>query len=854
MAVGSSTGRGHRGSQDSYEWEQYGLDPSVSPGLARPRGWRVGLPDGTAAWDKTGPLDTDWTPVGAATPATAPATLVEKNLTNTSGVQIDSARVVHLAGDLSIAVAQANSAANCRGTVGIASVDIAPGGTADVYIVGEAQAIIDSTLYPPGTMVAGDQAWLSATEAGAITNVRPTANAVHVGVVKAVLGNLALLDLQIYDDTRPELASWDPALCRVYAIDGVNGDDTNRGYADPTATGAAAYAVACAAAGAVAKKTIAGLAAIFPRSGAGRMVEVVIAAATYTQGLELLLDGVTGYAFGSPTIRGTITNATAGSVAFAGSSADATMAGGVTVPGLNAAGYNPTGSPTTTVIQCLKVGGAAPAFGAEPAVPMGWRIRFDAATATAALRNQCRQVCLVSGTNTVFPQTALPAVPVAGDVFYLEQPGVVVPAFTLPSILGAPPNTSLGIQFAGIRWTGNSAFSDIRARFSFCGTTNCFANGTQGGGTVLTVAQTYTHPVLGLMTIGGGLRNENTGGTTFQISNLQAVLAGLVCVGAATFGGIAGATNVQWGAGCAARNLILANCLIASTDGSVPTSIATAPNVGTTATVGIPRLFGNASVVPLLIDGCNIRIGAMTIVNAGGSPCIKLAGINRLIFSGTVAGTTGNTDVGLDLQNAVQSLLEFRSGGVPTVTGSTFGDIRMAGTALASWANLDFEELYDQAGNHLYFGIVNGAAYNAAMSPSVYSGVVNNGAAISGYCLVAIQAASGQVRWATADTIAHAAGLVGALLAGASNGAACLYAASGYKVVQFDGGAVTPGAVAYLSDSLVTPGVATCTVPAASATAAKLRLGVVVDNGLPFNLGIIRFSPDNYPVLADGLP
>ncbi len=44
-----------------YQGEPFSGDPSVSPGLPRPIGWEVRHPDGTAAWFKTGPLDTDWT-------------------------------------------------------------------------------------------------------------------------------------------------------------------------------------------------------------------------------------------------------------------------------------------------------------------------------------------------------------------------------------------------------------------------------------------------------------------------------------------------------------------------------------------------------------------------------------------------------------------------------------------------------------------------------------------------------------------------------------------------------------------------------------------------------------------------
>ena len=70
-------------------------------------------------------------------------------------------------------------------------------------------------------------------------------------------------------------ANWTLGVCRVYAVDGVNGNDANVGFADPATSSAADYAIACAAAGAagVAKKTLAGLGAVFPRQGRGRLVE-----------------------------------------------------------------------------------------------------------------------------------------------------------------------------------------------------------------------------------------------------------------------------------------------------------------------------------------------------------------------------------------------------------------------------------------------------------------------------------------------------------------------------------------------------------------------------------------------------
>ena len=61
MGIGGRTPRGQAGGIDDEAWEFYGGDPSATPGLARPIGWRVIRPDGSGAWDKTGSADTAWT-------------------------------------------------------------------------------------------------------------------------------------------------------------------------------------------------------------------------------------------------------------------------------------------------------------------------------------------------------------------------------------------------------------------------------------------------------------------------------------------------------------------------------------------------------------------------------------------------------------------------------------------------------------------------------------------------------------------------------------------------------------------------------------------------------------------------
>lgn len=671
---------------------------------------------------------------------------------------------------------------------------------------------------------------VSTTGGGGVTSLDTQVGDIELSSTSPGLGinNVPPTDILF---TQYLAADWDPTTMRVYAIDGVNGNDNNVGFADLAALTAPAYATACAAAGAVAWKTFAPLASLFPRNGCGRNVEIVIAAGTYTGSLADFLNGTQGYK--SLTVRGTATNTTAGAVAFAGSTADATYVGGATSTGLNAAGYTPAGSISTSSIQCTKVGGAAPAFAAIGAVPLGQRIRFDSATTTAALRNICRSVANVPASDIVTTQTVEPALPVAGDTFYTEQPGVIVAASTLINC-----NPGQGVQLVGIKINGDFALNSGRATMAFCECANFSTTTVDRFGT----QQSYTHAVLGSLTVGGGLRNAGTG----SVSAGTFALAGLVTTSQMT---VLKSINVLWGAGCATRNLYVLDLIVGQNDNNQQN-----PSVGVAAatSVGVPFTWGASGGGGVNIDGCIIAVGNLVVSGAGASPAVKMRGKSSIVVLGTISGSTGNTDVGMDLQNAVLSTIEYRAGLTPTVTG-TAGDIRYANQALGVWTNHNFEETYDQAQNHIWCGNTNGAAYPASMSAGVSNGVhVNASGADGAYTIMRQSGASNQVTPAFADTVAHLEGVVGVLLAAANNGAACLYGGmSGYKLCQFDG-APTLGAIAYVSNA--TAGFLTTTVPPASVTQGKLRVGIVLSNAYAGNLALVRMTPELLPVLADGQP
>jgi hypothetical protein len=313
-------------------------------------------------------------------------------------------------------------------------------------------------------------------------------------------------------------ASWNLNTTRVYAVDFVNGIDTNIGYADPATTSASDYAAACQLAGSRALKTIAGLAAIFPSFGNDHKVEIVFAnggvntVETYASALTIALGAMTGYA--AFDCRATGTNPTAGCTAFDGSLNDCTYLGAVTGTGLNANGYNPTGSPTTSTVQCVLNGGGAPAFPPEPAIPCGLRVRFSVTTPTVALRNVCRTISKVSGGDTLVWSTALPAVPATNDVFYIEQAGVAIPGVILSATLMAGAARA---DFAGIAFTASVNLNNGAWLFGFCQFTQWFETTNQ----TFLLTTLYQHPVLGNFTV-GSCRTSGTFSSNRSVPSLSA--------------------------------------------------------------------------------------------------------------------------------------------------------------------------------------------------------------------------------------------------------------------------------------------------------------------------------------------
>lgn len=507
-------------------------------------------------------------------------------------------------------------------------------------------------------------------------------------------------------------ANWPIANMRIYAVDFVNGLDTNIGFADAAGTSAADYAAACALAGTRAKKTIAGLSAIFPRVGNGRLAEIVLANGgvnteqSYADALSPITSGLNGYPLNNLLIRATGTNTTAGAVAFAGTTNDVDYQGAITAAGCNAPGYNPVAAFSTSVIKCLKVGGGAAAIPAEPAAPLGWRIRFDNATTTAALRNVCVHVSGTTGTDTVLLSTVLPAVPVGTDTFYLEQAGVAVPAW---NIAGCSPGSSVNIS--GLRSTGTIAQSSSNVRWAFCG---CNLFNVNTAASVLTI-NSIAHAVLGTRTVGGGMRSA----TSSQISNSPggcSLTRFTTAVGTTTLTAL---SSLTWGLGNFAGGIINVNNSHCGGGNTAENVISL--GVTDATTVGVPRLVG-VGTGGLRINGCTLLLGKMDLTNVGPAGAVQVNGSNNTLgIVGVISGATGNTSVGITVNPSRGTRLAIVV--TPTVTG-TFGDLQLGGTggAVVTWAQAVATGLVDEFGTRI-LGQVAGNTI-AAQSMDTKSGVV----------------------------------------------------------------------------------------------------------------------------------
>jgi hypothetical protein len=642
-------------------------------------------------------------------------------------------------------------------------------------------------------------------------------------------------------------ATWDGT--RFFAVDYDNGNDGNVGYSDTS----------LALAGSVAIKTLERLDEIFPKIGNGRTAVVAIRAriggATYRNQADTaddvldFLNGVTGYQ--QIVVRGTDTVASAGAVAFANDTADKISCGGKIVPGTNVAGYNPTGAPSVSVFDCVLAGGGAPGLSAEPAL-LGKRIRFDSATTTVALRNICRMIH-ANDTDTITMNVDLPAVPVATDVFYIEEPGVAIDAIVAntgnATSLALPPSFSnSGVMIVGFR-SANAGASHIaltaralagRIQLAFVDLASPFTGAISFSGPVrVTISPSYLDEATppSTITVGPGLRVVGWG--TFASVDSLIMSSVVNSAGRMQLLNIGPGLSVG-SASYAALGYLFQNCMAGGVSGTTLGGNSVGNNASTTARRF--RVTGAFAGAAISCTTSNLFIRGVDFASVGSAACIVLNGVGLAVGINDCVGTTGNTGPGLSLLAARGCEVLLGNLNANTFGGAAGADILGFGSVRYVHADYARTDLRDHGGNHLQ---------GTAGSPVGTTTLVTNDAATSiGQYQVVRATGFGIGTLARANTAANATGVIGVSqgIATAAPAQATMLVNGGGTWLQFDA-APTTGAIAYLSTA--TAGNAQHTVPALSGTNQKLRLGRIA--AVLGTLGFVVWHPENLPVLADGL-
>lgn len=632
------------------------------------------------------------------------------------------------------------------------------------------------------------------------------------------------------------VASWPMGTVRYFAVDYDNGNDDNVGYSD----------VSMAAAGVVAVKTLEHFTQIFPKFGNDRKAVVAIRSraggATYRNQANTadddlhFLDSIYGYEY--LLVRGTDTIASAGAVAFANDAADKICCGARLVPGTNAGGYNPVAPITNNTFDVQLNGGGAPGLAAEPAL-VGKRVRFDAATTTAALRNATSMIWQ-NDTDTVVLSTNLPAVPVAADVFYIEEPGVAVNRVLLksatPNNIANPPSFAVwGLFVAGIRAV-NATQPSILCRgaamvvnFCFCETASTGFSSFQSTGVEdLRLQGSYNDESATPATITTGVGVRSAGGITASFG-FNFVGTSSACI-AARFQ----ITNYgQFSIGAGSYSAM--GALVQGVSGTSPVSNLGGVLVGNAGSATIRR-FRSVGVFTeaIVLSRANAAIYGVDTTNCGASPIIRLNGVGLSVSINDVVGSVGNTGDGLQLTLCRGSEILMGTLAANTFTGAAGRDIVGQGGELYVHADYARTNLRDNGGNNIQG--------TAAIISGVSTLVTNDGNADIEQYKIVRATAPGVVRKAQADTAANAAGIVGVSqspftaagpqVAQAVNG--------GATWVQFDAGP-TAGNIAYLSTA--NAGNAQDTAPAATGTNQTIRLGRILR--VSGTLGLVMWHPES---------
>lgn len=632
------------------------------------------------------------------------------------------------------------------------------------------------------------------------------------------------------------VATWDLTLVRYFLVDQLNGDDSNVGYVD--AVGGSTLVPA-----GLAKKTIAGMMAIFPRNGAGRDFNILVRNADHTNGTQynedLDLSGCHGYRRG--WLRGStdLTNSTVDQVACGAR--------------IGQAGPNLDGSWTVQSATTADITIAAGTLGAEVIAGgstggvQGMRIRrIDTNAVIGGLIYRNSSSFIETGTSIVAPAN--------GVTFWIERPGFLLRSFQAPGYLGLSTGISFGnvLQFqcvgVGITGTTQASFGIGRSlsgeQYSFCeavtNTQSQVVRTRTTNGNVVFSSNFRTENESVVLTVGGSRFNSSIfiQATTISITGGAFAMC-RTYTGGSVFNNVFTSASLDIASGNTLRGVtIWSGGLQFAGLGSVIGNNSLTSAVRRVRVLGRGlALYGTLSLVGVEFENISVAAG---LIYVGIQQTAGVYANNFITLENVRNGAAGgNTGVALDISGAVNSTIVVGrgAGSVVDIVGTAGQQISFGttgGSVLGSFADLALNNIIDKAGNN----VIGSAGFTVRATDQYQTDT-----GISAGQIMRNSGTSGQVTPAAANNATNARP-IGANLTTVNAGAQCLVATAGVPFVLFSD-VPAMNTPAYLSEITSPGGFAKTTLPASGNREMVLGFTTRTAAGGAY----VPWNPDNIATL-----
>ncbi|HKS94983.1 MAG TPA: hypothetical protein VJV74_02495, partial [Terriglobia bacterium] len=525
---------------------------------------------------------------------------------------------------------------------------------------------------------------------------------------------------------------------------------------------------------------------------------------------------------------------------FSDSAADKIGCGFAIAPGTNAGGYNPTGTPTVNTFSLQLAGGGAAGLPVESGGVSsigGLRIRFDANTATVALRNLASNVWKNTASQIVVGAD-LPVAPSTSDVLYVETTELQIGAGSCT--IGSNDVTYI----VGERWTASTSIRGTGGPLvlSACESTTGSHAVSNFGATAC--AQNYTDAQGGVNLVGTAGRYVTSGGSAggfgFTFNESCSFACGTVTGSFGASGCSVLLSSVDNFSSIGIGSHFLCGVNVATGAGSINNGNSSGranQSIGTLGTPGFQRLRINSTstVAGMFLCSTAVRVQGVDINNQANN-CIVLGGGGvsprfAYAFDDVVSTEGGNTGTILYMVNTQGTLVEWGRAVANSLT-STGADILFADNAIGTFAGLATTNYRDHWDNN----IVGGAGI-VVDKPGKLVSITGVPASIGQ--ILKSTGLNSQVQLAQADSSADSSGIVGVAMTPAAANSTLLMATPGTAcAILFDTSLPAVGGKAYLSTG--TAGEAQSGSPSLVGSNQLVRLGIIVSAAGSFGYGVFR--------------